>query len=246
MRQAVLTSLLLLVQACAPASGQGGNAAVVANAAAQANAATLAPAPAAEPAPIGGDRAAAGRYRLVGQMEAASGLELTADGRFRYFLAYGSLDQQAQGRWSSDGRRVALNTEPRPVPAEFSARPPSRSDEAALIVFVATPNGRGLNSVDVRIGLADGRVHEGYTQDYGWRLGPDERPSAVQWIELSLQAYGVPPRRFAVDGSAGNQFNFTFTPNDFGTVDFRDRIFQIEGRNLVFREQGAALVYERE
>ena len=38
-----------------------------------------------------------------GQMEIAAGLELKADGRFRYALSYGALDEEA----AADGRRAA-------------------------------------------------------------------------------------------------------------------------------------------
>lgn len=236
MRRGLFAGVLLLGSACTAAANQSNE---IGNATAT-NAAQ------AESPPIGTDRGAAGTYRLTGQMEVASQLELGADGRFRYFLSYGALDQRAEGRWSSDGRRVSLNTEPRPRPAIFSARPPSRSSEAELVVFVATPDGQGINSVDVRVGLTDGRVLEGYTQDYGWRLSTFERGGTPQWVELSLAPYGVPPRRFAVDANAGNQFNFTFTPNDFGVVDFRDRMLDISGRDLLLREGGEALTYSRE
>ena len=65
-------------------------------------------------------------------------------------------------------------------------------------------------------------------------------------MELSLEPYGVPAHRFTVDGSAGNQFNFTFTPNDFGVVDFRDRMLEISGRDLILREGDRPLRYARE
>ena len=132
------------------------------------------------------------------------------------------------------------------MPAEFSARPPSRSEEAPLVVFVATPNGNGINSVDVRVGLADGRVLEGYTQDYGWRLTAEDRPGVVQWIELSLTPYGVPPRRFTVDGNAGNQFNFTFTPNDFGVLDMTDMIVDADKDGLTLHCNGGTMLFEKD
>jgi len=46
-----------------------------------------------------------------GQMEIASGLELTKDGQFRYGLSYGALDEAAAGTWSVDGGTVTLAVE---------------------------------------------------------------------------------------------------------------------------------------
>ena len=46
-----------------------------------------------------------------GQMEIAAGLELKADGRFRYALSYGALDEEAAGRWTTSGDRVFLTSD---------------------------------------------------------------------------------------------------------------------------------------
>src|SRR5947209_3621774 len=46
------------------------------------------------------------------QMEMAAGLELKADGRFRYGLSYGALDEEAAGKWTMSGDRVLLTSDP--------------------------------------------------------------------------------------------------------------------------------------
>jgi hypothetical protein len=53
--------------------------------------------------------ALAGHYWLRGVMEVGSELELRADGRFAYMLAYGALDELASGCWSREGDVVALH-----------------------------------------------------------------------------------------------------------------------------------------
>ncbi|HST35106.1 MAG TPA: DUF4604 domain-containing protein [Allosphingosinicella sp.] len=220
----LLAALLLLTAACSSASA-GGNE--------------------ANPS-LGPDRAAAGRYRLHEGPDVASGLELLPDGRFRYFLAAGALDARAEGRWSSDGRRVMLDTEPRPTPPVFSAGPVTRSDEAPLVVFVKGPDGRGLSSIDVRLGFTDGRIVEGYTQDYGWHYTEATPPGTPAWVELSLGMYGIAPRRFPLDAAAGNHFSFLLTPNDLGVVDFRAQLLDMTGRDLVMTRDGATSTYRRE
>ena len=68
--------------------------------------AALAPARAAGCAPA--DAALAGRYALRGVMEVGSEIELKADGRFAYMLAYGALDEFASGCWSRAGDALTL------------------------------------------------------------------------------------------------------------------------------------------
>src|SRR5437764_10496062 len=47
-----------------------------------------------------------------GQMEIAAALELKPDGRFNYGLSYGALDEHAAGRWTVNGDRVLLSSNP--------------------------------------------------------------------------------------------------------------------------------------
>ena len=46
-----------------------------------------------------------------GQMEIAAALELTKDGKFRYALSYGALDEMASGRWTAENGTVVLSVE---------------------------------------------------------------------------------------------------------------------------------------
>lgn len=193
-----------------------------------------------------GDTAAAGRYRLQEGPDVVSLLELRPDGHFRYMLSAGALDTHAEGRWTSDGRTIVLNTEPRPTPPTFTAGPVTRTGAAPLVVLVRGPNGRGIAGIDLKMGFADGRELEGYTQDYGWHYVEDDRPPAPAWVELSLAMYGLPPRRFPLDASAGNQFAFTLVPNDIGVQDFRDQALAITAEGLVISGPGGTGTYARE
>lgn len=56
-----------------------------------------------------------GRYNLRGVMETASGLELSQDGSFRWYLMVGSLDAFSGGRWEHSSGQVTLVFDP---PAE--------------------------------------------------------------------------------------------------------------------------------
>ncbi|GAA0483320.1 hypothetical protein GCM10009096_27150 [Parasphingorhabdus litoris] len=56
-----------------------------------------------------------GRYYLRGVMETASGLQLSEDGSFQWYLSVGALDILTGGRWSLQDGKVTLVYDP---PAE--------------------------------------------------------------------------------------------------------------------------------
>ena len=228
---------LLLASACASASGAPENAT-----AAHSGAGDGATAQRAGP----GNVATAGHYRLRGEHDTASELDLLPDGRFRFFLAAGALDLHAQGRWTSDGRTVVLNTEPRPTPATFTPGPVTRTEDSPIVVLVNGPNGRGIAAIDLKMGFADGREFESYTQEYGWRYDQEGPPGVPRWVELSLAMYGLPPQRFPLDAAAGNMFTFTLVPNDLGVQDFRDQALDVTPEGLVISTPAGTGTYARE
>src|SRR5437868_116655 len=80
-----------------------------------------------------------GRYD-GGQMEIAAGLELKADGRFRYALSYGALDEEAAGRWQVSGDRVFLTSDPVVAP-RFVLVSQGRGADGTLQLSLDVPNG---------------------------------------------------------------------------------------------------------
>lgn len=187
----------------------------------------------------------AGRYRLTGEQDIASELRLTDDGRFQYFLMAGALDEQAEGRWSQDGAKLRLATDPRPVPPSFSPGPSSRSTEAPLSLKVSWPDGRGIAGVDFRIGFDAGEPVTSYTQEDGWTLAAEER-RVPRWIELAVPMHGLVSPRFPIDIASGNALTFILTPNDLGRIDFQDLPIDVDDENIVVHRFGQKLVYVRQ
>jgi hypothetical protein len=72
---------------------------------------------AAPPSPGRPTPGCAGVYE-INQMEMAGGLELRADGRFRYALEYGAVSETAEGVWTSASNGVHLTTNPMPKSSE--------------------------------------------------------------------------------------------------------------------------------
>jgi hypothetical protein len=186
----------------------------------------------------------AGHYRLTGEHDVVSELLIKPDGHFSYGLIAGALDEQAEGRWRREGESIFLTTEPRPVPAAFSAAEAKRTETAPLTVRVVWPNGRGVAGTDLRVGFAEGYPVDDYTQEDGWALSADERRSPI-WVELSLHMFGLPPARFPIDAGRANALTFLLTPNDLGTFDFQDMRADIAPGRLVLHRGESRMVYLR-
>jgi hypothetical protein len=186
----------------------------------------------------------AGHYRLTGEQDVVSELLIKPDGHFSYGLIAGALDEKAEGRWRREGDSIFLTTEPRPVPAAFSAGEATRSDAAPLTLRVVWPDGRGVAGTDLRVGFAEGDPVEDYTQEDGWALSADERRIPV-WVELSLHMFGLPATRFPIDVGRANSLTFLLTPNDLGTFDFQDMRADLAPGRLVLQRGEARLVYLR-
>ena len=189
------------------------------------------------------ERGPAGVYRLVGEQDAASGLALNRDRHFRYFLIYGALDEEAEGRWSVADGVVTLVTEPKPVPPAFSRGPSAKIDSAPLTVRVRWPDGRGVALVDLRIGFGEGPPADGYTQEDGWSLPAEERRIPL-WIELKVPMHDFKSPRFPIDLAGGNALAFTLTPNDLGKFDFEGIRVEVEPSALIVLRGGARLRYQ--
>ena len=78
-----------------------------------------------------------------GQMEVAAQLLLKPDGRFQYELAYGALDETAEGTWAFHDGAVFLTTVPAAIPPRF-------------VIVSDTPDPRGGLSVKLTKPLVEG------------------------------------------------------------------------------------------
>ncbi|MET0364661.1 MAG: hypothetical protein ABW169_08395 [Sphingobium sp.] len=203
--------------------------------------ATVSPA-CAEPDPV------VGRWRAAEGPEMASQLELTADGRFRYMLSYGALDEEAQGRWSRTGTLVGLTTEPQPKPSAIllDSLSPTERDGAALFLIVRGPGdpmGKGIAGIDFRIEFDSGDPVEGYTQDYGWQADNLAGRTPL-WVQLFEPIHGISSDRIAIPRGT-RAMEFRFEVNDLGIADFRATPVLAEGDQLTLMHRMGTLHYRR-
>lgn len=187
----------------------------------------------------------AGHYRASEGPDLASELLIRPDGHFEYVLYYGALDEHAEGHWTRADTRIVLFTDPKPVPAIFSADAPAQADGAKLTLLVAWPDGRGIAGIDFRIGFAAGDPVTGYTQDDGWSMPPEEK-RVPQWIELVEPIHGVVSPRFPLDLAEGNVLHFTLTPNDIEVYDFRGDAIELTPEGLILHRGEGKIRYRRE
>ena len=178
------------------------------------------------------------------QMEIGARLELRSNGRFRYALAYGALDERAEGSWTVEGDRVLLTSGPINAPVFVFFEQPGTSDGKMRIVL-DLPTGWSRQVFDAEVTLADGRVIEQQLSDDTDVLdvGSGARPLSVR---LELPVYGLRSRAFSVPGAGGSSVHARFEPNDLGWVAFARTALQIQAANLILERYGRTIVFRRE
>ena len=187
---------------------------------------------------------ATGRWSAADRPDTASMLELSPDGRFRYGLSEGALDEGAEGRWAREGGIVRLFTEPRPVPPRFSVRSMDAAPATIpLSILVTAPNGRGIAGIRFRIDFDGGPPLEYYTQESGWTGEPADRRSP-RWIQLYEPVHGFQSDRIPVPAGA-RTLRFLLEPNDLGTVDFQGAQVTLDGDRLTLRDRRGERHYAR-
>lgn len=191
-----------------------------------------------------GDARAAGTWRASDGALMTSELVLAPDGSFRFTLVDGAINEHGRGRWSSDGRTVTLNSDPRPAPLAFTAGPVTRRDDVGLLVRVVNArSGATIEGVEATIGLANGEETGGTIFGEGWVSPPLDVPP--RWISLRFPEHEIGPTRFPVDAAAGNVFEFRLNADEIGAVGFRDTPLQIAGDTLVLRDGERIITYSR-
>jgi hypothetical protein len=177
-------------------------------------------------------------------MELAAELDLGPDGHFQYALAYGALDEEAQGRWESDNANVYLTSAP-VTPARFSLTGESNGPSGAFRIALDVPQGMNRQYFDAHVTLANGRVIDHQLADDGLtlQLEPGARVVSVQF-ELGVFALRSP--RFPLSSANGREARFRFEPNDLGKVAFTHTPLRIEGNDLLLDHLGGQLRFRPE
>ena len=193
-------------------------------------------------------RRAESQASLVGtydgnQMEMAVSLELTADGRFRYALSYGALDEQAAGRWTTRGNQVLLTSDP-VTPPRFVLVSQGRGADGMLQVQLDVPRGVSRQYFNALLAKADGQTERRQFAEEGLLL-PFAPGGAPIGIQLVLQVFDVASQPVRLDPAAGYSLRFRFEPNDIGKVAFQAMPLAIVNGDLVLDRHGRTIRFRR-
>jgi hypothetical protein len=193
-------------------------------------------------------RAMAQSTSLVGtydgrQMEMAAGLELLANGRFQYGLAYGALDEQAAGKWTSGGDRVLLTSDP-VTPARFVLVSQSRSAPGMLRVDLDVPKGVSRQYFNALITKANGQTERRQLAEDGLLL-PFAAAEAPITLRLSVQMFDIASGPVRLDANSGYSVRFRFEPNDICKVSFQATPLKIVNGELLLDRHGRTIRFQR-
>ena len=190
---------------------------------APAQTASAAPAPAAAPC-------LAGIYD-GGGLDVQATLVLSGEGRFRYALSHGALNEEALGRWESEGGKVFLTSDP-VTPPGFSLVSQAPGPAATFRLALTLPDGISPQYFNAVLTMNDGSTKGrplGY-EDWVVTLGPGE---AVVSVKLQLPAIDLESERFTLSAGEAAEARFAFAAGDLGKVAFMREPLTIEGGVLV-------------
>lgn len=204
---------------------------------------------AADAAPIEARTLSTAETALVGvynggQTEIAAGLELGPDGRFRYGLSYGALDETAAGDWSLDGEQVILAgdpvTPPQIVPVERRGTP-----APGLTIKLELPRGMSGQYFDAELSFADGTtVNRQLNEDGELTEAPSANPPTAVTVTLSMIDLRSDP--VSLDGAKGHQLRFRFEPNDIGKVALDHTPLRRDGDDFILVRHDRTLRFRRQ
>ena len=193
-------------------------------------------------------RAMAQSTSLVGtydgrQMEMAAGLELLTNGRFRYALAYGALDEQAAGKWTSGGDRVLLTSDP-VTPPRFVLVSQSRGAPGIIRVDLDVPKGVSRQYFNALITKATGQAERRQLAEDGLLL-PFAAAEAPITLRLSVQMFDIASGPVRLDANTGYSVRFRFEPNDIGKVAFQATPLKLVNGELLLDRHGRTIRFRR-
>ncbi|MEM7689819.1 MAG: hypothetical protein AAF291_12425 [Pseudomonadota bacterium] len=185
-----------------------------------------------------------GRYN-GSSFETAMGMEILADGTWRWGLSVGALDMRAKGTWQRRGDTLVLASAPVPVAPEFawsrldpvSAAPDKSSNAAPYLRVVWSTNFEPFPYASVELQCRNGETFSGQIHRDGYPSAialeyqdppPPERdprqscdvPTTATLVQSVYNVRSQPFDLAAMGWEPGRTARFVFSPNDMGVADF--------------------------
>lgn len=176
------------------------------------------------------------------QMEMAAALELRPDGRFRYVLAVGSLDEEAAGKWIVEDGRVLLTSDPVKAPRFVMVGQRAIAGDQVRVVLNG-PKGMSRQYFSAELRYADGTTVEHRLDDENSPLPamPGQAPVALV-VELGM--YHVRSEPLPLSGG-GREVTYRFEANELGKVALDRAPLTREGNEVVLERPGGTMRFRR-
>jgi hypothetical protein len=164
------------------------------------------------------------------QMEVAAGLELKPNGRFRYALSYGAVDEEGEGDWTFDGKTVRLTSSPMPKAPAFELVRDEPAPKGKLSMMLENPGFEWGHPFEAFAKPESGDAFEISADDSGEvDLGGRPRITA---IAPEMPVFGPTGQIFPLSADRGHRLTFRFHRNDLGKARFDKQPLQVNGSDL--------------
>ena len=179
------------------------------------------------------------------QMEMAAWLELGDDGRYRYALSYGAIDEYSSGTWTRQDGGIVLNSDPS-TPPQFELLGIEQGTGApdAVTLHLEGTGNLPISLFSAVVERGDGTSTIADFSDGSLQIPLSESDQLLS-IALSLPILEVRGEPISVPEPSGKSLYFAFHANDLGFKAFdhaglfeSDGMFLLEryGRQIAFRK----------
>jgi len=172
----------------------------------------------------------AGLYQTR-QMEVAAALELKRNGRFRYALSYGAVDEEGEGDWTFDGKTVRLTSNPMPKAPNFELVRDDPAPAGELSMKLEDPGFEWGHPLEALAKGESNQVFEISADDSG-RVGLAGK-SPIRAVAPEMPVFGPTGDVFALSADRGHRLVFRFHRNDLGKARFNREPLRVNGSDLL-------------
>ena len=183
-------------------------------------------------------------FYQIQQMEVGGGLELRKDGRFRYGMSYGAVDEEGEGIWTAKDGKILLTSDPMPKEPSFEIVADRPAAKCTLTVSVDWGKLNWSSPPEVLVTYASNprELHFLQAEEDG-TLHPED--CAVTSMLPLVPVYSLPGAPLKLSPTTGHKVSLRFSPNDLGHVAFRGEPLTIKGKTLVMRRYDAEIRFIR-
>jgi len=178
-----------------------------------------------------------------GQMEVGAQLLLKPDGHFQYELAYGALDESAEGTWELKDGAVYLTNVPAVVLPSFVVVRDTSAPSGLFVKLTKTLVEGMRQRVLLLYGAspkADQDADEAEVADDGSIPIPAGKHPTAFIPEIPV--YPILPKPIPLTGPGGHRFVLRFEPHDIGKADFHPMPLLVDNGVLVMRRADLQLL----